>query len=225
MARTKLEDRVGKRFGKLIVLEARHLGGSKYEAVVQCDCGKIKTVDGHSVFRGHTSSCGCLKIDVLLKRNTSHGKRFTRPYRCWLNMKNRCNNPRSADFHNYGGRGISVCERWRNSFEAFIEDVGEGEAFLSLDRIDVNGNYEPGNVRWASAITQGNNRRGNTILTVHRQADTVSMWSRKTGIGVNTLLSRIRRGWSHEDVVLKPVDTRIWEGKMRAMDKRKKFIV
>jgi hypothetical protein len=199
----KLKDRIGKKFNRLLVLEAKLVGPAKYLALVRCDCGVEKVLDGNSVFRGHSKSCGCLGKESLLKRNHRHGMRHTRTYRIWLNMKNRCLNPRTACYIDYGGRGISICSEWSNSFMEFYKDMGECPPGFSIDRINNDGNYDKQNCRWADKYTQGNNTRRNTFLTVDGITKTVSQWSRHSGLTVNTILSRIRYGWTHKDCVQK----------------------
>jgi len=129
-----------------------------------CQCGNRAEVLGNSLRSGHTRSCGCLNEPATLAAKVTHGQsrngRQTALYRAWAGMKNRCLNPNYHAYRHYGGRGISVCDEWLNSFDAFATEVGPhpGKGY-SLDRINVDGNYEPGNVRWATAAEQANNRR------------------------------------------------------------------
>jgi hypothetical protein len=122
-------------------------------------------------------------------------------------MWTRCTNPRRKNFAHYGGRGITVCDRWQ-SFENFLADMGERPPGTSLDRINGDGNYEPGNCRWSTRVEQMSNVRRNHLLTVGGETLTVTAWSRRTGIGVATITQRIRLGWAPERVVGTPPDTR-----------------
>lgn len=129
-------------------------------------------------------------------------------YNAWQCLIYRCTNPASPRFSYYGGRGVTVCERWRNSFDAFLEDMGPRPSPKhSLDRIDNNGNYEPGNVRWATREQQQNNTRKNRLLTHNGVTLSVSAWARRLGIGKGALFYRLNSGWSVEDALTVP----IWE--------------
>jgi hypothetical protein len=161
---SKIVDLTGKRFGRLVVLalhpERSRLGLARW--VCRCDCGSERIVCGTSLRSGATKSCRCLLKEMLAKRVTKHGHTKhglrSRAYKCWEGMKNRCFSPRARAYPWYGGRGITVCERWL-IFENFYADMGDPPPGLSLDRINNNGNYEPGNCRWATAAEQLANRR------------------------------------------------------------------
>lgn len=136
-----------------------------------------------------------------------HGQWNTPAYHSWLAMISRCENPRNISYKNYGGRGIRVCDRWRRSAAAFLADIGPrpGRGY-SLDRIDVNGHYEPGNARWATAVEQQRNQRTNRILTVNGEAKCLSEWAALLGITRSALRFRLDRGWSVEAAVSEPAN-------------------
>lgn len=149
----------GKRFGRLTVVrltDERRNHHCVWECI--CDCGSMAMVSGSSLRSGVTKSCGCLSLEVKVARFTKHGMEGTRTYRSWVAMRARCNNPKTRDYASYGGRGITVCERWE-SFENFLEDMGERPPGKSLDRINNDLGYLPDNCRWATAKEQANNRR------------------------------------------------------------------
>lgn len=156
-------DLTGQKFNRLQVIKFSHTGSAKnahWRCV--CDCGKTTTVNSNKLRRGQTRSCGCLRRESVAENlggKVTHGMHKSPEYYAWGGMIQRCTNPKAKYYNDYGGRGIDVCERWRK-FENFFADVGFRPApGLTLDRIENNKNYEPGNVRWATRSTQQRNRR------------------------------------------------------------------
>lgn len=155
----QLIDRTGDRYGRLAVLYrdtsvGPATGGKRVRWMCKCDCGAVISKTGHELASGDTTSCGCLHREMVGDMRRSHAMTRTPTYRSWQAMKERCLNPKADNFKFYGGAGISVCERWKNSFEAFLEDMGRRPNGMTLDRIDPCENYEPGNCRWATPPEQ-----------------------------------------------------------------------
>ena len=172
----ELENLIGREFGRLTVIE-RHPENSKAGAarwVCRCVCGKQSITASFHLNSGHTTSCGCFRREQTKKANRTHGYSKNAHHINWTAMKQRCYNPNHKDFHYYGGRGIKICDRWRNDFAAFISDMGERPSNKhSIDRIDVNGDYCPENCRWATIQEQRlNTRRRAAIL--QKEATNVS---------------------------------------------------
>lgn len=187
----KINNIISQRFGKLVVIA--EAGRAKRRHVLwlcKCDCGKTTVVTGDNLRSGHTKSCGCLQIE----KNRTHGMTKTHTYKAWKDMKARCYNSSGLHYRNYGGRGIIVCEKWRNSFEAFFTDMGERPISQTLDRIDNNGIYEPMNCRWATRKQQARNTRTNRLIEYQGQTKCLSAWAEIIGICCSTLHGRLKAG-------------------------------
>lgn len=188
-------DITGKRFGRLVAVnrDDRRSHNSAYHWVFRCDCGTVK-----SILRGSAKSCGCLTREFARElgwRNKTHGLRHSREYESWAAMRSRCKNKNNACYEDYGGRGISIAQRW-NDFQAFIDDMGPRPLGHSLDRKNNEGDYGPDNCRWANAETQANNKRNNRIITFQGETMTLPNWARRVGLEVPTIRRRLDFGWS-----------------------------
>ena len=195
-------DLTGKRFGKWSVVE--YAGNSKWMCV--CDCGTTREVSTANLNSGNTHSCGCYKRETTIKNNTTHGMNKTPLHSRWLDIKDRCYNAHDKNYVNYGGRGIGVCDEWKDDFMAF-HDWAVANGFrkeLTIDRIDNNKDYSPQNCRWVDRATQNRNTRRNHYVTIDGETKTVMDWALTVGINESLIRARLKRGWSERDAVYKP---------------------
>jgi hypothetical protein len=182
------KDITGLRFGKLIAVSVAHKINGKYCWNCICDCGGKKIIDGNRLRSGWTRSCGCIsRKQKNLSRSSTYG--------IWKAMIQRCYDKKCNNYRTYGSRGITVCDRWRNSFLNFYEDMGKRPAGLTLDRIDVNGNYSKENCRWATWKTQGMNRRNSVIVEAFGKKLSIMDWAKEKNIKESTLRFRLKHGW------------------------------
>lgn len=210
MQPVNFKDITGQKFGRLTAVkrEGKTFDG-KATWLFLCDCGGQIVCSGKDVRSGDRKSCGCLQRETVIKRNLKHGfatRVGSHPlYSIWAGMINRCCNPNEQSYPNYGGRGIVICDRWRNSFPNFLFDMGERPSpYHSLDRINNNGNYEPSNCRWALTAVQANNKRNNTILEYNGVRLTIAGWAIRIGVKYRTLAWRIFDKWSDKDALTSP---------------------
>jgi len=196
---SKKSDLLGKKYGRLLVIsESPHAKNQGTRWLCMCECGNETIVYGNFLKRGLTKSCGCLHKEIAAKVNTIHGnsgKETTPEYTCWLAIKSRCYNENNPAYNNYGGRGIKVCDRWLESFENFYKDVGDRPtAKHSLDRYpNVNGDYEPNNVRWATEQQQQGNRRNNKWLEYNGKKMILQDWARLFNVNATAITDHLRR--------------------------------
>ena len=183
---------------------AKKVGKRKF---VRCSCecgGECVIRSDHVEKKGH---CGCLTKQNLGVGMRTHGMYQRREYGIWVQMRERCTNPKSIAYQFYGERGVSVCDEWDNSFQAFIDHIGLSPSKShTLDRIDCAGNYEPGNVRWATRKQQARNTSRNVMVTAHGKTMTVADWAEEKGVAYHVLAYRIRKGWDHQRAIDEPLD-------------------
>jgi len=219
-----LNDLTGRRFDRLAVT-ARVAGPSNRRSYWDCvcDCGNtVHAALGSNLAKGHTRSCGCIKLEMLKARSTTHGhatrRRLTREYQAWRSARNRCNWPKSRMWHAYGGRGIRMCDEWQNDFTEFFAHLGPCPDGYELERKDTNGHYEPGNVTWIPGRLQNRNQRHNRLLTFRGKTQCAASWAEELGLDPKTLRARILRGWSAERAILEPL--RVWPSQRSSQGKR-----
>ena len=203
----KIVDIKGKKFGRLTVLECVGIENHKAKWLCVCDCGKRVVVAGSDLRLGNTKSCGCYHSQRAKEVRTKHGKTETRLYSIWTDIKTRCYNKNREKYKIYGARGIKVCDEWVNDFQAFYNWAIENgyQDNLSIDRIDVNSNYEPNNCRWATAKEQANNTRTNHCFIIDNEKLTLKQISEKYNLNYKTLMSRIWRKWDINKAINKPI--------------------
>lgn len=194
----KYQIEIGDRFGRLTVIGFERVKaqkrGTTLKAICQCDCGGTTSVISSSLAQGKTKSCGCLQKEILIARNQKHGWSKTRLYREWKAMKGRCYYKKHEYFERYGGRGISVCDEWTNSFDKFRDwALSNGyQDNLSLDRIDPNGDYRADNCRWVSMEMQANNRTNSLLVDIDGKQMTLSEISKSYGLPYSTVYYKYR---------------------------------
>lgn len=194
--------KIGERYNNLTVLEEckerDKYGSVQYKCI--CDCGNLRIVTSHNLRTNRIKSCGCLN-----HMGKTHGKTYTRLYRVYCGMKGRCYTKHNSSYPNYGGRGIKVCDEWLHDFMAFYNwalSNGYNDK-LQIDRIDVNGNYEPNNCRWVDRKCNCNNKRNNVLLTYKGETMSMMEWARKLNLNYDMLRRRKNLGWSDYDILNK----------------------
>ena len=186
-------DLTNQKFGKLTAIS--RVKGSKWLCL--CECGNTKEIRTNSLTRGSTISCGCYHKEEVAKRHTTHNRSKDRLYHEWQYLKRRCYNPGYKYYERYGGRGISVCEEWKNNFVAFKEwaESNGYDDSLTLDRIDYDGNYEPDNCRWVTRKVQQNNRSSNLFFTIDGETKTLAQWCEIYKVPHERTRYRVKHGW------------------------------
>ena len=216
----KAIDLTNRKFGRLTALE--FVGRSKFNQRLwkaACDCGKFVTVPSNALLSGNSKSCGCVAVERIAKLNRTHGKTGTPEHRSWNAMKARCYNPNVRSYKDYGARGIRVCKEWCESFEKFLEDMGQRPTPKhTLDRKDLNGDYTPQNCRWATISEQNNNNRANRRITYMGRTQNATQWARELGFNPLTIMGRARRGLPPELIFSREV---LYAGKVAVSRKRR----
>lgn len=206
MSRTPIS--IGERFGRYTV-ERPTIPDRISRFIVRCDCGAERDVSAGDLRNGSSRSCGCLKRDATAARSTTHGHAGaggSLSYESWTSAKSRCSNPNVRAYPHYGGRGIQMCDRWKNSFHAFLQDMGERPSKdMTLERINNDGNYEPGNCVWASVQQQRRNTRCTRMIEFQGEVKCLSDWAAAYGLSILTLHSRLGKlGWGIERALTTP---------------------
>ena len=204
----RVNDLVGQRFGRLLVLGyvGRMVNGRHSIWLCGCDCGQEKEILRSALIQGRTKSCGCLQSELASKTastmNVTHGDSGSVEHLAWRNMLTRCYYDKCDHYGAYGGRGITVCNRWR-SYENFLADLGRKPDGFTLERIDTNKSYEPSNCKWATWHDQHRNRRSNHNITINGETMILTDWCRRYGKNISTVSGRLSRGWSELDALTK----------------------
>jgi hypothetical protein len=189
----------GERHGNLVAIRPLESNSeNRVLWVFKCDCGEIATLRrSRAKERGH---CGCLKLERYSRANTRHGKSFTPEYKSWTAMKQRCLNPNGRKFLLHGGRGITVCERWRKSFVSFLDDMGTRPPGTTLERKNNNGNYEPGNCRWATPTEQNRNKRTTRKIIIGGLNLPLTEWAERNNLHPDIIRKRILSGCAESEL-------------------------
>lgn len=212
---SRFKDLAGQRFHQLTAVGPAAEGPRNGYIlwICRCDCGNTVKVQSGHLRSGNTKSCGCRRVEKTREqgRKKKHGMTGSPEYKAWQGMRERCYKSTQHNYHRYGGRGITVCDRWKNSFLHFYQDMGKRPSpEHSIDRRDNDGNYEPGNCRWATPVEQGNNRSTNVRHLVNEHAITIAQLARQLEIPVSTLDARLRYGYTVEEAIVKKAPKQLY---------------
>lgn len=201
----KFIDLTGRKFGRLLVIErAENFKSGDARFKCKCDCGNEVIAGSQNLKRGTTKSCGCLQKEVTINRSSIHGMTNTRIFRTWAGMKHRCEDSKNE---HYGARGIKVCDEWTNDFMSFYNwsmENGYNDS-LTIERIDVNGNYEPSNCKWATIKEQNSNKTNKRLIEFNGKTLSLTQWAEETGIEKDTIFNRLKDGWTVERALTQPI--------------------
>lgn len=208
----RFQNLTGLKFGRLTVIAYAGKKNKAHHWLCRCDCGSDLTVWSHAFKRGNTKSCGCIKREVLQERNKVHGMSRGYLYAKWKGIKSRCYNKNNSQYHLYGERGIFMDENWKNDFTSFHEYVTSvighrPDDRFSIDRIDNDIGYVPGNIRWATCSEQNFNKRNNRLIELNGVKRPIGEWANTFGISVKTIRSRLYHlGWNVEKAICSPAN-------------------
>lgn len=196
----KAKDLTGMRFGYLTVIKKNGRVSNHNKWLCKCDCGNEVSCFQYNLERGTSTSCGCKRSCYARQKRNCHGESTSTLYKKWSSMKTRCENSANAGYKYYGGKGIKICDEWQEFWNfrewAYANGYKDG---LTIERIDINGDYCPQNCKWISAYEQASNKRNNSFIEYGGKKQTASQWARELGIGKDTITYRIRAGWSPEE--------------------------
>lgn len=200
----KFQDLEGQKFSRLVVIgfAGQTKLGSMSQWFCRCDCGNITKIFAGALKNGVTGSCGCLHKEIKTTHGHKSGGNCSKIYGIWASMIERCQNPKHKQFKDYGGRGITVCERW-HSFENFLADMGERPEGKTLDRKENDKGYYKENCRWATIFEQANNKRNSILIPFKGEQKTISQLSQEIGLSKFTIYTRLHRGWPIERALIK----------------------
>ena len=198
------KDIIGKRYGSLVVLgfsDKRDKGNHKY-LVCRCDCGNEKVISMTHVRSGASKSCGCGVVKTTIKRSTTHNGTHTRIYHIWLGIRRRCYNPNDFSYRYYGARGIKMAEEWSDfsTFREWSKTSGYSDN-LTIERIDVNGDYCPSNCKWITLEEQARNKRTNRLVTINGVTKLMTDWLKDSNVSTTQVYWRLRHGWDIESAL------------------------
>ena len=193
-------DLIGMRFGNFVVIEKLSGSGNQKKWKCKCDCGNERACYQTNLIRGTSTSCGCLRSYYAKQSRNCHGESTSILYKKWTSMKTRCFNKNNPTYKSYGGRGITICKEWLDfwTFREWAYEKGYKDG-LSIERIDVNGNYCPENCCWIEVSEQANNKRRSAFIEYGGKRQTASQWAKELGVGKDTITYRVRAGWTPEE--------------------------
>ena len=203
-------DVAGLKFGRWAAIEidksAQSVRRSATHWICRCECGQLGSVALHSLRSGGSKSCGCRRDEMIaVGMGRKHGLARSKAYTALQNAIKRCTNPKSVGWSRYGGRGIKICQRWLDSPENFVNDMGNPPPGMTLERVNLDGDYEPSNCIWATRTHQARNRRSNRLITFGGQTKCVAEWSEITGLPVYAIINRLNGKWSAEETLTLPL--------------------